>query len=119
MAALAARRHLLLAVLLGLLSVVCHAADKPKQVEVDAYALVQVPGCNVGKPNSLVLPTGGSVLLSVPPGRGSLIHPHQQSAPLTDMCNFTTPSIVSKHKLGRILHNTDKVAVLSSSHVYL
>lgn len=58
MAALAARRHLLLAVLLGLLSVVCHAADKPKQVEVDAYALVQVPGCNVGKPNSLVLPTG-------------------------------------------------------------
>lgn len=64
MAALAARRRLLLAVLLGLLSVVCHAAEKPKQVEVDAYALVQVPGCNVGKPNSLVLPPGGSLLLS-------------------------------------------------------
>jgi hypothetical protein len=34
------------------------AGKQPKQVEVDAYALVQVPGCNVGKPNSLVLPPG-------------------------------------------------------------
>jgi hypothetical protein len=66
MAAVAARqRQLLSAVLLclGLLSVrvatAAEAAQKPKQVDVDAYALVQVPGCNVGKPNSLVLPPGG------------------------------------------------------------
>jgi hypothetical protein len=32
------------------------AAASSPDTSVDAYALVQVPGCNVGKPNSLVLP---------------------------------------------------------------
>jgi hypothetical protein len=62
------QQQLLLAVGLGLLlscglaaaAADAGAAERPeKLVEVDAYALVQVPGCNVGKPNSLVLPPGG------------------------------------------------------------
>ena len=59
MAAAAAGLRQLLAVL-ALLSALlsAQAAEKPRQIEVDAYALVQVPGCNVGKPNSLVLPPG-------------------------------------------------------------
>jgi len=65
MAAAAARQRQLL-VLLGLLSVgmnlAAEAVDKSKEVVVDAYALVQAPGCNVGRPNSLVLPPGGLVL---------------------------------------------------------
>lgn len=66
MAVWTARQQTLAAVLLclRLLSLrVATAAEEgkqPKPVEVDAYALVQVPGCNVGKPNSLVLPPGGS-----------------------------------------------------------
>jgi hypothetical protein len=63
----ARQQQLLLAVALALLSCGLTAAaagagqaERPeKLVEVDAYALVQVPGCNVGKPNSLVLPPGG------------------------------------------------------------
>lgn len=65
MAATAARQRQLL-VLLGLLSVwssmAAEAVDKSKEVVVDAYALVQAPGCNVGRPNSLVLPPGRLLL---------------------------------------------------------
>lgn len=69
----AAKQRMLLAVLLLSAAAVASlaagsepsAADKApapvgKHLEVDAYALVQVPGCNVGKPNSLVLPPGVS-----------------------------------------------------------
>lgn len=69
MAAAAARQRQLL-VLLGLLSMgvamAAEAVDKSKEVVVDAYALVQVPGCNVGRPNSLVLPPGGLLLHTLP-----------------------------------------------------
>lgn len=64
MAVGAARQQTLAAVLLCLsllslrVATAAEAGKQPKQVEVDAYALVQVPGCNVGKPNSLVLPPG-------------------------------------------------------------
>lgn len=72
MAAAAARQQQLLSVLLclGLLSLrvatAAEAGKQPNQLEVDAYALVQVPGCNVGKPNSLVLPPGGFKVFHLP-----------------------------------------------------
>lgn len=80
MAATAAKkRQLVAAVLVSVLAAAAALAqekptDKPKQIEVDAYALVQVPGCNVGKPNSLVLPPGRWKALFAPFAAGMCTH---------------------------------------------